>query len=69
VPKADEGAVLALKLRVFMSFPRPFMKIVHCSARTNAPSSACRHLLPQLKSAGGEGLSTGNRMPMIPVRV
>jgi len=26
VPKADEGAVLALKLRVFMSFPRRSQK-------------------------------------------
>jgi len=53
VPKADEGAVLALKLIVFMSFPRPFMKQVHCSASSNAPSSAFGTFSPPLKNAVG----------------
>jgi hypothetical protein len=53
VPKADEGAVLALKLSVFVSFPGPFMEIVHRTARTNAPSSAFGTFSPPLKSAGG----------------
>jgi hypothetical protein len=39
VPKADEGAVLALKLIVFIRFRRPFLKIVFYLASANAPSS------------------------------
>ncbi len=53
VPKADEGAVLALKLIVSMSSPRPFMEIVRCMARTNAPSSASGTFSPPLKNAVG----------------
>jgi hypothetical protein len=53
VPKADEGAVLALKLTVFASFPSPFVEMVHSTARTNAPSSAFGTFSPPLKSAGG----------------
>jgi len=53
VPKADEGAVLALKLSVFISFHRPFMKIVHCFARAKAPSSAFGTFSPPLKNAVG----------------
>ncbi|HSY50739.1 MAG TPA: hypothetical protein VLC46_18180 [Thermoanaerobaculia bacterium] len=53
VPKADEGAVLALKLSVFMSFPRPFMKPVHRLASSNGPSSAFGTFSPPLKNAVG----------------
>jgi len=53
VPKADEGAVLAIKLSVFARVLGPFMKIVHFSARTNTPSSASGTFSPPLKNAVG----------------
>ncbi len=53
MPKADEGAVLALKLIVFQSFHSPFVKTVHRSASTNTPSSASGTFSPTLKSAWG----------------
>ncbi len=53
MPKADEGAVLVLNLSILMSSPDPFMRIVHCLARTKAPSSAFGTFSPPLKSAVG----------------
>jgi hypothetical protein len=53
VPEADEGAVLALKLSVLMSFHRPSMKTVTCIARAKAPSSAVGTFSPPLRNAVG----------------
>ncbi len=67
MPKADEGAVLALKLIVFMSFPRPFMKIVRYSQEPTPPHPPSAPS-PPAEKRWGRRLSTSNRVATIPVR-
>jgi hypothetical protein len=66
VPKADEGALaLAKQWTIFMNGRWKLMKTLNFSART-APSSAFGTFSPA-RNRGEEGLSTGYRVPTIPV--
>ena len=54
VPKADEGAVLALKLSVFMSSPGQFIRNSPLLGKDQRPLIRLRHLLPPAEKRGGE---------------